>query len=159
MGVERVKNKSNTGKKDTLNLAKKVNELQAKIKDETRKMMACVSELSMQQAEALRLQQEVKERENDLEQSYIRMEKGEAPSEDIAREWMKMVRNEDMREREREMVQMTEEEEEQYRLAGGNITTAEHDQMLISLMMRANYRFHVLMVHMLLSNQQNQDQQ
>ncbi|XP_074646441.1 coiled-coil domain-containing protein 146-like [Tubulanus polymorphus] len=123
--AERVKNKTNSGKKDTLNLAKKVNELQAKIKDATRKMMACVSELSMQQAEALHLQQEVKERENELEQSYIRMEKGEPPSDEILREWMKMQRNDEMKQREREIQQIADEEEEQYRLAGGNITTAE----------------------------------
>ena len=39
-----------------------VNELQSKIKDHTRKMMAMVSELSMHQANALKLQQEVKAR-------------------------------------------------------------------------------------------------
>ena len=36
-----------------------VNELQAKIKEVTRKMMAMVSELSMHQANAMKLQQEV----------------------------------------------------------------------------------------------------
>ena len=57
---ERVRKRADSGKDDTLALAKKVNELQAKIKEVTRKMMAMVSELSMHQANAMKLQQEVK---------------------------------------------------------------------------------------------------
>ena len=71
-----------------------VNEYQAKIKDTTRKMMAIVSELSMNQAQAMKLQQEVRGHEQDLEQAYVRMERGEAPSEEAEREWLRMVRDE-----------------------------------------------------------------
>ena len=71
-----------------------VNEYQAKIKDTTRKMMAIVSELSMNQATAMKLQQEVKGREQELEQAYVRMERGEAPNDDAEREWNRMVRDE-----------------------------------------------------------------
>ena len=49
-----------------------MNELQARIKDVTRKMMAMVSEVSMNQANALKLQQTLKEKEGELEQCYIR---------------------------------------------------------------------------------------
>ena len=56
-------------------------------------MMAMVSELSMHQANALRLQQEVKDKEGELEECYIRMEKGEAPSLEIEREWLKTLRD------------------------------------------------------------------
>ncbi len=62
-------------------------------------MMAMVSELSMHQANALRLQQEVKEKEAELEQCYVRMEKGEPPSEEIALEWQKTLRNEERHKR------------------------------------------------------------
>lgn len=123
--VDRVKNKAEGGKEDTLELAKKVNELQAKIKETTRKMMALVSELSMNQANALKLQQNLKEKEADLEQCYIRMEKGEAPSDEIAGEWFKILRDEDRRSRDKEEIRMAEEEEEQYKIAGGVTTTAE----------------------------------
>ena len=78
----------------------KVNEYQAKIKDTTRKMMALVSELSMNQAAAMKLQQEVKSKEQELEQSYVRMEKGEAPNEEAEREWLRMIRDEARREKE-----------------------------------------------------------
>lgn len=83
-----------------------VNDLQAKIKDMTRKMMAKVSELSMHQANALKLQQEVKEKQADLEQCYIRMEKGEAPSLEIERDWQKMMRDEDRKRMEKEQARM-----------------------------------------------------
>ena len=63
-------------------------------------MMAMVSELSMHQANALKLQQEVKGSEQALEQSYIRMERGEAPSVEAEREWHRMVREELRREKE-----------------------------------------------------------
>lgn len=84
----------------------KVNELQAKIKDTTRKMMAMVSEVSMNQANALKLQQNLKEKEGELEQCYIRMEKGEPPSEEIEREWLKIIRDEDRRLQEHEEKRM-----------------------------------------------------
>ena len=63
-------------------------------------MMALVSELSINQAEAMKLQQEVKGEEQELEQSYVRMERGEAPNEEAEREWLRMVRDEARREKE-----------------------------------------------------------
>ena len=74
-----------------------VNELQSRIKEVTRKMMAMVSELSMHQASALKLQQEVKEKEAELEQCYMRMEKGEPPSDEIELEWLRTLRAEEQR--------------------------------------------------------------
>lgn len=51
-----------------------MNDIQSKIKDTTRKMMAIVSELSMNQASAMKLQATVKEQEADLEQvGYVSM--------------------------------------------------------------------------------------
>ncbi|XP_052779091.1 coiled-coil domain-containing protein 146-like [Mya arenaria] len=123
--VGRVRNRAETGKDDTLDLAKKVNELQARIKDTTRKMMAMVSEVSMNQANAMKLQQSLKERESDLEQCYIRMEKGEPPSEEIERLWLKLLRDEERRIFDQEEKRLIEEEEEQYQIAGGVTTTAE----------------------------------
>lgn len=65
-------------------------------------MMSLVSELSMNQANALKLQQELKEKEDNLEQAYIRMEKGEPPSEEIDREWLRHVRDEEKHHRDLE---------------------------------------------------------
>ena len=63
-------------------------------------MMALVSELSMNQAAAMKLQRDVKGKEQELEQSYVRMERGEAPNEEAEREWLRMVRDEARREKE-----------------------------------------------------------
>lgn len=122
---DRVNNKAASGKEDTLNLAKTTNNLQSKIKEITRKMMAIVSELSMHQANALRLQQEVKEREADLEHCYMCMEKGEAPSDGIDKDWQRSLRDEHRRRNEMEAAKMAAEEAEQYELPGGVSTTAE----------------------------------
>lgn len=65
-------------------------------------MMATVSELSMRQAEALKHQQEVRQQESFLEQAYLRMEQGEAPSEEAAKEWERMMRDEQRKKRETE---------------------------------------------------------
>ena len=73
--TERITNKVDTSKDDTLSLAKKVNQIQSQIKDTTKKMMATVSELSIAQASALKMQEEVKTKELLFEQSINRMQK------------------------------------------------------------------------------------
>ncbi|XP_065059412.1 coiled-coil domain-containing protein 146-like [Rhopilema esculentum] len=123
--LDRTKHKTETGKEDTLKIAKKVNELQAKIKDMTRKMMAMVSELSMNQAKAMKLQQELKGKEAHLEQCYLRMERGEPPNEEIEIEWQKILRQELLRRNEMEQRKAAEEEIELYTIPGGITTTAE----------------------------------
>ena len=72
---DRITNKVDSSKDDTLKLAKNVNRIQGQIKDTTKKMMASVSELSIAQANALKLQEEVNNKELLLQQSYSRMEK------------------------------------------------------------------------------------
>ena len=66
--TDRIANKVDSSKDDTLNLAKKVNQIQSQIKNTTKKMMANVSELSIAQANALKLQEEVKSKQLLLEQ-------------------------------------------------------------------------------------------
>ena len=100
--TDRITNKVVTSKDDTLLLAKNVNEIQGKIKDVTRKMMATVSELSIAQAGAITLQEEVKTKELELEQCYVRMDKGEAPSEEMQQEWIKMISQEEKHRQEKQ---------------------------------------------------------
>ncbi len=73
--TDRIASKVDSSKDDTLNLAKKVNQIQSQIKNTTKKMMANVSELSIAQANALKLQEEVKSKQLLLEQYSSRMEK------------------------------------------------------------------------------------
>ena len=87
--TDRITNKVDASKEDTLSLAKKINKIQGQIKNTTKKMMAHVSELSIAQASALSLQEEVKTKEMLLERCYNRMEKGEAPNDDWEYEWLR----------------------------------------------------------------------
>lgn len=50
-------------------------------------MMAKVSELSIAQAQALGLQEEVKTKELLLEQCFARLEKGQVPQDEWENEW------------------------------------------------------------------------
>ena len=55
----------------------------------------------------------------------MRLEKGEPPSEEIEREWLRGLRDTDRRHRDLEAAEVACEEEEQYTLPGGVVTTAE----------------------------------
>ncbi|PIK60071.1 putative coiled-coil domain-containing protein [Apostichopus japonicus] len=68
---------------------------------------------------------EVRQQESALEQAYLRMEQGEAPSEEAAREWERLIRDELRKKSETEERRMMAEEEEQFTLPGGMVTTAE----------------------------------
>ncbi|RLN72228.1 hypothetical protein BBJ28_00000547 [Nothophytophthora sp. Chile5] len=65
---------------ETLELAKRVNDFQGRIKETTRRMMAVVSELSMYQATAMKLQQEKHDAAVDVEECHKRMLTGYSPN-------------------------------------------------------------------------------
>lgn len=77
----------------TLDLAKKVNEIRSKIRNITRKMMASVSELSMYQASAMRLEAEKAEKEKALAIAKQRQEQDQPPTDDAEAEWFRMERD------------------------------------------------------------------
>ncbi|KAI4570375.1 hypothetical protein MJT46_005892 [Ovis ammon polii x Ovis aries] len=123
--TDRLYSKTQACKQDTLLLAKKMNGYQKKIKDATEKMMALVAELSMKQAMAIELQKEVKEKEEFIFTCNSRMEKGLPLNKEIEREWLKVLRDEEMyalaiAEKSREFL-----EAETRQLPNGVYTTAE----------------------------------
>ncbi|XP_040268936.1 coiled-coil domain-containing protein 146 isoform X2 [Bufo bufo] len=122
---ERIRIKAENGKEDTLVLAKKMNDLQKKIKDTTRKMMSCIAELSMQQASYIKLQQETRDKEKFVQRCYTRMEQGLPPSEEMEQEWNRVLREEHRRRIEKEEKARAEEEEEHHILPNGIYTTAD----------------------------------
>ncbi|VTJ81263.1 Hypothetical predicted protein [Marmota monax] len=73
-----------------------MNGYQKRIKNVTEKMMALVAELSMKQALTIELQKEVKEKEEFIFYCNSRLEKGLPLNKDIEREWMKVLRDEQM---------------------------------------------------------------
>merc|ERR1712050_249653 len=80
------------GRQGTMELSQKVNAFQARIKDVTRKMMATVSELSMHQATAHKLQ---RERDEVCERAMTARERfnaGQAPTDTADAEFEKMMK-------------------------------------------------------------------
>ncbi|TKC53601.1 hypothetical protein EI555_015434 [Monodon monoceros] len=123
--TDRLCSKTQACMQDTLLLAKKMNGYQKKIKDATEKMMALVAELSMRQAMTIELQKEVKEKEDFILTCNSRMEKGLPLNKEIEREWLKVLRDEEMyalaiTEKSREFL-----EKETRQLPSGVYTTAD----------------------------------
>jgi len=93
---ERLRFQAVEGREETLDIAKTVNEFQARIKNITRKLMACVSELSMYQATAMKLEQEKAAREAEVAAAKQRLEEGLPPTDDAETEWRRMLRKREM---------------------------------------------------------------
>uniref|UniRef100_UPI0037E79539 coiled-coil domain-containing protein 146 n=1 Tax=Semicossyphus pulcher TaxID=241346 RepID=UPI0037E79539 len=110
---------------DRLSLAKKLNELRAHIIDTNHRMMAVSAELSMKQAVALALQQEIKEKELQMDRCQQQLEQGLPPCPEIEEEWRRMLRDKKRRQRDKEERERLAEEEEWNRLPNGEYTTAE----------------------------------
>ncbi|XP_077194180.1 coiled-coil domain-containing protein 146 isoform X2 [Paroedura picta] len=92
--TEKISIKVENGKEDTLLLAKKMNKLQEKIKAATHKMMGLIAELSMNQAVAIKLQQEMRDKEQFLMSITSRLQKGLPPPLEVERGWLKVLRDE-----------------------------------------------------------------
>eukprot|EP01041_Mallomonas_annulata_P000698 gene698-1337_t len=90
--TERLRGQALYRRDNAKSMAEQLNDLQTRIRDITKKMLCSVSELSMYQATALRLQQEKIRREKSLEEAKWRAEHGEAPSEDAIKEWNRSER-------------------------------------------------------------------
>ncbi|XP_073184662.1 coiled-coil domain-containing protein 146 isoform X3 [Lepidochelys kempii] len=123
--TDRLCTKTENGKKDTLILAKRMNELQQKIKDKTKKMMALIAELSMKQAITIKLQQEMRDKEQFLLTVSSRIEKGLPPPKETEIEWMKVLRNEEIHKAAAEAREKRTAEEEEYASPNSVYTTAE----------------------------------
>ncbi|XP_026870070.2 coiled-coil domain-containing protein 146 [Electrophorus electricus] len=122
---ERIRTKAENGKEDTLILAKKVNELQGRIKECTRQLMAVVAELAMWQAQALCLEQELRTREQQLDAGRCRLEQGLPPSNTIEHEWQRCLRHQCRRQADAEERARIAQEEEWSQHPNGVYTTAE----------------------------------
>ncbi|XP_029418217.1 coiled-coil domain-containing protein 146 isoform X2 [Nannospalax galili] len=94
--TNRLTGKTQTCKKDTLLLAKKMNSYQRRIKNATEKMMALVAELSMKQALTIELQKEVREKKEFIFSCSSRIEKGLPLNREIEKDWLKVLRDEEM---------------------------------------------------------------
>ncbi|XP_065807689.1 coiled-coil domain-containing protein 146 [Labrus bergylta] len=110
---------------DKLSLAKKLNELRAHIIDTNHRMMAATAELSMKQAVTLALQQEIKEKELQMDRCQQQLEQGLPPCPEMEEEWKRMLREKKRRQRNKEERERLAEEVEWTQLPNGEYTTAE----------------------------------
>lgn len=122
---EKLRKQAIDGKQTTLELSEKVNSFQARLKDITRKMMATISELSMFQANVIKLQHERDELENTCEDAKKRVEEGLPPRAETEIEYLKMLRDKKRYEEERSM-RLQREELEKNIPPFATKTTAEH---------------------------------
>merc|ERR1712232_263757 len=79
------------GRQGTMELSQKVNTFQSRIKEVTRKMMATVSELSMYQATAIKLQTERDDACERVMEARERVKQGMPPTETADAEFEKMI--------------------------------------------------------------------
>ena len=91
--AEKLRTQALDGRKTTLEVAEKINEYKARTTELSRKMLATVSELSMFQSKALKLQQEKEEKDQVLELALQNLDQGQPPTEDSDMEWERMERN------------------------------------------------------------------
>nr|XP_057934599.1 coiled-coil domain-containing protein 146 isoform X4 [Doryrhamphus excisus] len=107
---------------DRLSLAKKVNELRTRIMDTSRRLMATSAELSMKQATTLCLQQEIKEKQLQMDRCQKRLQQGLPPCPEMEEEWRRMLQDKKRRQRDKERMA---DEGEWNQLPNGQFTTAD----------------------------------
>ncbi|XJO72474.1 hypothetical protein BDV3_003585 [Batrachochytrium dendrobatidis] len=88
--TNRLKKQTLDGKQETYQVTRKLNDLTKRIKHVTRTMMSKVSELAMYQSHAMNLYQEKSEKEALVEEAVMRLEKGDIPTEQIERDFIRM---------------------------------------------------------------------
>ncbi|XP_008277135.1 coiled-coil domain-containing protein 146 [Stegastes partitus] len=112
-------------RQDRLALAKKLNELRANIINTNHRMMAVSAELSMKQALALSEQQQIKEKELQMDRCQRRLEQGLPPYPETEEEWRRMLRDKKRRQKDKEARARPDKEEEWNQLPNGEYTMAE----------------------------------
>ncbi|DBB15596.1 TPA: Coiled-coil flagellar protein [Trebouxia sp. C0006] len=90
---DRLRNQAAEGREDTLELAQKVNDYQIRLRCMTRRMMATVSELSMYQAHSIKLSADKEALAEVVTAASDKLEAGEAPTEDVERDWQRLERD------------------------------------------------------------------
>lgn len=112
-----------SGRADTLDLARKVNDYQNRTRAITRKMMATISELSMYQATSLKLTAEKESIEEEVASARLRLADGEPPTEEAEREWKRLLREKEV------ALSLKEAQEEGRKIleAKGNISNTTAD--------------------------------
>merc|ERR1712066_882657 len=121
---EKLRQQAADGRQGTMELSQKVNFFQSRIKDVTRKMMATVSELSMHQATAHKLQ---KERDDAMDRSMTareRLRNGQPPTDTADMEFEKIMQNERQKDLMKQAAVQRKQEED---ILNSNVTRTTAD--------------------------------
>eukprot|EP01012_Entosiphon_sulcatum_P040232 TRINITY_DN53874_c0_g1_i1.p1 TRINITY_DN53874_c0_g1~~TRINITY_DN53874_c0_g1_i1.p1 ORF type:complete len:965 (+),score=292.98 TRINITY_DN53874_c0_g1_i1:89-2896(+) len=110
---DRLRKHATNGREYTLELAKKVNSYQHTIQQKAKKMMATLSELSMVQASSMKLQNDLMESQQHVEEAKKRLEDGLAPTEDAEQTFYRHERDRRRREQELVVQQLRRQQEEE----------------------------------------------
>lgn len=100
--AEKLRTQALDGRNTTLQINEKINEYRARTNDLARKLYAAVSEVSMLQSKALKLQQEKEEKQQILDNAIENLEKNLPPTDDAEILWDRMQRNNIRRQQEAE---------------------------------------------------------
>ncbi|KAM9824652.1 coiled-coil domain-containing protein 146 [Neosynchiropus ocellatus] len=110
---------------ERLGLAQKLNELRSGLLSSSDRLMSVSAQLSMKQAALFSLQQEIREKEVQLDTCRCRLDLGLPPCPEMEEEWRKMLRDRRRRQRDKEEQQKRAQQNQWYQLPSGEWTTAE----------------------------------
>ncbi|XP_028306585.1 coiled-coil domain-containing protein 146 isoform X2 [Gouania willdenowi] len=106
-------------------LAKKLNEVRTNITNTNNRLMGVTAELSMTQAMVLSQQQQIKEKELQMDRCQRALEQDLPLDVEMEEEWRRMLRDKKRRQKDKEDSSKLAEEEEWNQLPNGVYTTAE----------------------------------
>nr|XP_015813462.2 LOW QUALITY PROTEIN: coiled-coil domain-containing protein 146 [Nothobranchius furzeri] len=112
-------------KQDSLILAKKLNEVRTNIVSTNHRLMAISAELSIKQAAALSQQQQIKDKELQMDRCQRRLEQGLLPWPEMEEELRRMVQDKKKRQKDKEEKQRILEANGWNQMPNGKYTTAE----------------------------------
>ncbi|NXM09812.1 CC146 protein, partial [Tyrannus savana] len=123
--TDRIRAEADNRKQDMLLFAKRMNELQRKIKDKTQERKALIAEVTMKQSLVVQLQQEMKEKEEFVMIASWRISQGLPPPKEAAKEWLKVLGSEKTHKAAAEARAEDPAEKEQDAVPGHAHTTAQ----------------------------------
>ncbi|NWI77203.1 CC146 protein, partial [Dryoscopus gambensis] len=126
--TDRIRAMVENGKQDMLLFARRTNELQKKINDKTLEIRALFAELSMKQAFAIKLQQEIRDKEQFM-MTTLTISQGLPPPKEAEKKRGKIPRNEKMKKAAAEARAKHPAEEEQGAVPGRAPTIPEEGRL------------------------------
>lgn len=127
---QRASTQVQAGSNEATQTSSSISEVKARINDMNRKLMAIVSEVSMHQGNCIKLEQTTATNREELEQASMYLDLGEAPTEDVKREWEREAIRLEQQRMAREMTELgmdttIDDGDDARELADGTLTFAE----------------------------------